>query len=307
MDVQLNLHSEPKVLKMLLGEIETIRTSRWQQYREESHPMLKRFTQQELNDEAYATYKNLLTNRSRRLPSREAVLAISNYLECTSSERNNLLLAAGYLPEHHELEGRSLKLALEQSHLIMNALPLPAFIATHKFEIVEANKAFCLLYEIPIEELPPQHRSMIHLHFNSEYPIRSRSTFDATAFQLWESHAVYGIQTFKQNNIYSRYDAWYLSLIRQFNEINDFKAYWSRKAPDSESDISQSKVVMARMGEGNEWMPIRLRQIHISVSSRMYPRIEAFLPEDEPARKLFTWLGCPFEGILQDKLKSYIC
>ncbi|MDQ0062473.1 MmyB family transcriptional regulator [Paenibacillus harenae] len=306
MDFHLDLRSEAKVLKTLLGEIETIRTSRWHKYREQSHPMLKRFTQQELNDEACATYKNLLTNRSRRLPSRETVLAISNYLECTSSESNDLLLAAGYVPEHRELEGRSLKLALEQSHLIMNALPLPAIIATHKFEIVEANKAFGLLYGIPVKELPPQRRSMIHLHFNSEYPIRSRSTFDAAAFQQWESHAVYGIQTFKQNNKYCRYDAWYRNLIRQFNELNDFKTYWSREVTDSESDISQSKVVMARMGEGTEWMPIRLRQIHISVSSRMYPRIEAFLPEDEPARNLFTWLGCPVEGILHDKLKNYV-
>lgn len=52
--------------------------------------------------------KNLLVGRSRRLPDRRTILSIAEYLECNSDERNDLLLAAGYLPIQPELEGREL-------------------------------------------------------------------------------------------------------------------------------------------------------------------------------------------------------
>ena len=47
---------------------------RQEEYREKGHPQFKRFTQQELNDEACPTYKNWLIGRSNRLPSRSLLM-----------------------------------------------------------------------------------------------------------------------------------------------------------------------------------------------------------------------------------------
>jgi regulator of sigma D len=41
-----------RVFHQLLGAIEAVRIKRQEDYREKGHPQLKRFTQQELNDEA---------------------------------------------------------------------------------------------------------------------------------------------------------------------------------------------------------------------------------------------------------------
>src|SRR5258708_2007695 len=86
------------LLRGLLGEIETRRFRRQEDIKEHPHPQLKRFTQQELTDETCPTYKNLLVGRSLRVPSRETILHIAQYLERTAQERNDLLLAARYLP-----------------------------------------------------------------------------------------------------------------------------------------------------------------------------------------------------------------
>jgi hypothetical protein len=51
----------------------------------------------ELTDEACPTYKNLLVGRSQRIPSRQTLMQIAEYLECSMESRNNLLLAARYL------------------------------------------------------------------------------------------------------------------------------------------------------------------------------------------------------------------
>src|SRR5947207_9399891 len=111
-DSEIGAPATSEGLRDLLGEIETLRITRQQRIKEHPHPSLKRFTQQELTDEACPTYKNLLVGRSLRVPSRQSILQIAQYLECTAHERNNLLLAARYLPEALELEGVQLKQAL---------------------------------------------------------------------------------------------------------------------------------------------------------------------------------------------------
>lgn len=88
-----------ETLHELLLEIESLRIKQQDIYKQGSHPKLKRFTQQELNDEACKTYKNLLLGRSKRVPNRTTIMQIATYLECTLKQRNNLLILAGYLPE----------------------------------------------------------------------------------------------------------------------------------------------------------------------------------------------------------------
>jgi hypothetical protein len=50
-------------LKTVLREIESLRMKRQSQFANRLHSSLKRFTQQELNNEDCPTYKNLLVGR----------------------------------------------------------------------------------------------------------------------------------------------------------------------------------------------------------------------------------------------------
>jgi hypothetical protein len=100
---------QARVFHQLLGAIEAVRIRRQEDYREKRHPQLKRFTQEELTDEACPTYKNWLRGRSQRLPSRSLLMQIADYLECSLRERNDLLLAAHYLPEQPAWEGEKLR------------------------------------------------------------------------------------------------------------------------------------------------------------------------------------------------------
>src|SRR5260370_15769697 len=107
----------------VLHEIERLRITRQEEVRDRPPPLLKRFTQQELTDEAYPTYKNLLVGRSHRVPSRESILQIAAYLECSAAERNDLLLAARYLPETLKLAVPELTHALEQRQHLIDTSP----------------------------------------------------------------------------------------------------------------------------------------------------------------------------------------
>lgn len=286
----MDIHTENSRLKNVLGEIEALRMKRQRQLADRPHPSLKRFTQQELNDEAFASYKNLLVGRSRRMPDRQTMMSIAEYLECTSDECNDLLLAAGYLPIQTELEGRALERALERAQQTMRAIPFPAMIITHTQDIKGVNEQFRRLFDIPLDRSYDGFMNRVDFHFNPDLPIRPRSTFDKASYEQWEAHAINGINAFKREHILSRYDAWYQKLLHRVQKYN-MDEYLTM--PDAEEEADHTQTILARMESSGELVPIRYRQVSISAVSRAYPQIEVFLPVDAAARQVFEDLGCP--------------
>jgi hypothetical protein len=283
----------------VLNMIERLRIQRQQDHLRASSQSIKRFTQQELNDEVCGTYKNLLMGRSGRLPERQTLLGIADYLECTSEERNDLLLSAGYVPIPHPLTEQQLERVLDQARSMMHQLPYPAMIVTDMLDIVDSNGAFRELFDLFVSSFAAGKINKIDLHFNAELPIRSRSSYDEQSRARWESHAIYGIQTFKKNHpalfVDSKYD-WLHVMMEKYADIRKF---WNRDALTDEQDLETAKYFLARQPSSNELRPIRYNQLHLAVTEEAYPRIEFFLPADESARRVFAALGCAVDCSLR--------
>ena len=279
------------VFHQLLGAIEVVRLKRLEEYREKCHPQLKRFTQQELNDEACPTYKNWLIGRSNRLPGRSMLMTIADYLECSLSERNDILLSAQYLPEQPALEGDELRRALEHAQQIMETLPYPAIVVTHTFQVQAANKFFLRLLELPsLDMLPTHERSSMHFLFHPDF--RRHSMINAEAETMRQKHMLYAVQHFKQQNVLSQYDAWYQQSVQQWcDEIADFQSYWEKAQEVTGQENSPTKMILARMATTDELLPIRVRHMLVSVSSKTYPAVSALLPVDEAARAVYASFG----------------
>jgi hypothetical protein len=275
------------VFQQLLAAIEAVRISRQKEYREQRHPQLKRFTQQELNDEVCPTYKNWLIGRSHRLPARSMLMEIADYLECSLSERNDLLLAAQYVPEQPEWEGADLQRALEYARQIMATLPYPASVVTHTFQVHAANEPFLRLFELPpLDTIPPHQRSTVH--FFSHPDVYSRSTMHPLARAQWQQHMLSGIQLFKQQNMLSQYDDWYKQSVQQWCEIPAFQECWEKARTAIKQKVAPTKLVLARMATTGELLPIRLHYMQIAISGKTSPAVAAFLPDDEAARAVFA-------------------
>jgi len=275
--------SRPDVLRDVLEQIEILRLRRQEIVREQPHPLLKRFTQQELTDEACPTYKNLLVGRSRRVPSRKTIVQIADYLECSARERNDLLLAARYLPESLELEGAQLKLALEQGQRLMQALPYPAAMVTHTLEIQALNDAFQRVFEVPpLSTLPQPQRHLFHFLFHPDFPTRVLSTFDDQSIKAWQAQARRGIQLFKQSNVLYQFEPWYQTLIERFYAVADFRTYWEQDAEVPGQQETPLKMVLSRDVATSELLPMQFRHIYISVCSYRYPCIAVSLNISHP-------------------------
>jgi hypothetical protein len=290
------------VLRDVLEEIEILRVKRQEEVRERPHPFLKRFTQQELTDEACPTYKNLLVGRSQRLPSRQTLMQIADYLECSMESRNNVLLAARYLPESLELEGDALRLTLEQARQLMETLPYPAMLVTHTLAIEALNEPFQRFFAFPpLMALPRTQRYVLPVLFREDLPIRERSSFNDQAVKAWQAGVYRGIQLFKQSNRLSQFELWYQDLVEQVCAVADFRQYWEQTPSILNRHDAQAKLLLGRNATTEEWVPIQLQHIRISVCSHMYPCIMAFRPLDDAARDVFASLssaeGSPFNAV----------
>ncbi len=280
-----------RAFHQMLTAIEAVRNMRQEDYREKRHPQLKRFTQQELNDEACPTYKNWLIGRSTRLPERSQVMTIADYLECSLSERNDLLLAAQYVPEQTEWQDEEMQQALEQARQLSETLPYPSIVITRSFQIEAANEFALRLLEVPsLETLLPHQRNIVYFLFRPL--IRLRSSMNAEARTAWKKQVLYAIQLFKQNNILYQYEPWYQELVQQWCAIKGFRKYWEMaREASSQEDAPPSKLFFARMPTTGEMIPIRTQSTLISMSSKIYPAVMAMLPVDEAARAVYASFG----------------
>ncbi|WP_240414935.1 hypothetical protein [Paenibacillus periandrae] len=286
-------------LMRVLNMIELLRIQRQQDHLRASSQSIKRFTQQELNDEVCGTYKNLLMGRSRRLPERQTLLDIADYLACTSEERNDLLLSAGYVPIPQHLAERQLERVLDQARSMMHQLPYPAMIVTDMQDIVDSNDAFRELFDLYDSSFAADKINKIDLHFNAELPIRSRSSYDEQSRARWESHAIYGIQAFKKHHPALFVDSRYEWLHVMMEKYVDIRKFWNREPLTAEQDLETAKYFLARQPSSTELRPIRYNQLHLAVTEQAYPRIEFFMPADESARRVFAALGCAVDYSLR--------
>lgn len=291
----------PDVLRNTLEEIEILRLTRQEEVRNHPHPLLKRFTQQEVTDEVCPTYKNLLVGRSQRIPSRQTLMQIADYLECTIAQRNDLLLAARYLPESLELKGAELRQALEQARQLMRTLPYPAMLVTHTLEIEAINETFQRLFELPpLAAIPRGQRHVLPLFFRHDLPIRRRSRFNEQAIKAWQAGVLRGIQLFQQSNRLYQFEAWYQELVDQFCEVADFRQYWERMPELHDQQQEPPKLLLGQNATTGELLPIQLQHIRISICSHMYPCIMALLPLDDAARAVIASLSNTEGSALND-------
>jgi len=138
-----------KMLKSLINEVESLRLQRQKEYRRFLHPQLKTFSQQELNDAAYPSYKNYLVGRTQKMLPREAILSISQYLECTVEQTNNLLICAGYIPFNDEPTDLLLDRLLEEGRATLRSLPFSAVLSTRDWRVHDMNDLYKLLWNVP--------------------------------------------------------------------------------------------------------------------------------------------------------------
>jgi hypothetical protein len=282
---------QSQIIRTLVGEVETLRIKRQDDWRDRNHPRGKRFSQEELRRDVCPSYKNLLLGLTQRLPSRAMIMHIADYLECTLAERNDLLLAAQYLPEKPDLEGGALLAALNRAKDILHNLAVPAFVMGRDWTIEASNTYNHIFAGVPAFDSPPDSASTaMHYLFDPMLPMRERVT---TTHEAWATRSRNAIRLFQQSNLLYAHDAWYKQRLEMFTKLPDFATCWEQvqQGYTDEHSLADPMLLFHPMVG-------MLRYVMLSIGSPVgvfYPLVIVCLPADEDTRLAFAKLGFPVQ------------
>jgi hypothetical protein len=257
----------------------------------------KRWTREELCDVAYSSYKALLKGSIRRPPRRAVVLAIADYLECTLTERNRLLVAAQYTPQQPYLTGAALTAALARAQETADYVPLPAYVVTREWDVRSTNAHLLTLVgatRAQVDAIPPEQRNILHLVFDPGLPLYERLSGTREA---WERTARCSIYSFKRDNVLCQEEAWYRHRVQGLLGLPRLAEYWEQIQIDVEARGDGSVPASVRPDTIEITHPtgtvVRVRPLLLLQGAIDYPRVVAFLPADGASRRAFGTLHLP--------------
>jgi hypothetical protein len=291
------------ILRALVDLIEELRIRRQAEAAECLHAELKTFSQRELTDIACPSYKNYLLGRTNRLPGREMILQIADYLECTPSERDELLICAGYLPESFALRDDQYQAALSRAQFMMKLLPLPAVVIGRYCHTYYANDAVTNKIEMPaLDQWETQHRNVISYFFDPDFRVRqyySPSTVD------WEATARGAVELVYLTNSNRLRDTTFRRLLRASQTFPDFVRLWddvTSRPPSLYANYGEMRLRTRYLSA-----PIRESSVVIPVTENLEVAIVVGVPADEAARAVYAQLGCKLDTLQWEAMLRDFC
>lgn len=144
----------------------------------------RRFSQLELSGRADVSTRHLsCVENGRSRPTPELILRLADHLEVPLGQRDRLLLAAGFAPQHggRGLEDDELGVVMAGLRDLLDAhLPYPALLLDEHWDVVDSNEAVDLLLAGCAPELlqPPLNALRVSLHPRGLAPrIRNRDVW----------------------------------------------------------------------------------------------------------------------------------
>ncbi|GEM_PF-3269664 len=290
---------QAKIVIQLIDLIESIRYKRYDQWRDEPHPLGYKFTQRELTQCALPTYGNLLAGRSRRLPARQQVIDVANYLECTIAETNDMLRCAQYLPEYIPLTSHQTETSINRAKQLMSLIPLPAVIMGIGGEGIHINHFFCKLNNLPpIYHWHPEQRNLIHSVFDTTIPSHS---LHKTVAGIWNTTAQGAVDLLKSTNKHFRYEPWFIDKLKLWKQLPEFTNFWesTNTACDPYHDTVYAKMQSPYLDE-----PITEQAVIIPFAENFEVSLIVWKPVDRAAHHVYKEIGCHIDGINIDKLSG---
>jgi PAS domain-containing protein len=256
------------------------------------------WTRDELCDVAYSSYRALLRGAVRRPPRREVVLDIADYLQCTMTERNQLLVAARYAIEHPGPRGSELQQAVDVLRIVMDKLPLPAYAVGRDWTILLINDHLLSVLGLSLEDivgLPAQSRNVLRLLFDPALPVRGLLEPDR---ESWSRLAAFSVLRFIQDNLLWQYDSWYRTLITRLSDLPDFSDYWrlaqsgDLAAAAESAGLASARITITRP----DGRTLVMQPMNIDLLGPGYPGIVSFLAAEDQTARVMHALNVPSDA-----------
>jgi len=287
------------ILKELLGLIEAIRYKRYDKWHDKRHPKGHRFTQLELKQVALPTYGNLLAGNSKRLPARQQILDVANYLECTFAETNDLLRCARYLPEREVLTEQGYRNLLDRAILLTQLVPLPAAVFKPDVEVVYATKSILKINGLPsLEKLSHQERFGGNWYLDASMP---SSVFYTSTRAMTEANARGMADLMWLSSQHHRHEPWFKETLHRYMQLPAFQQQWDTLASEGLSlrDEDYGGTVMQ-----TPFLDTPILEAILLLPLNEYSDLMLMfgIPKNEAAFHVYRQVGCRLDDVRWETL-----
>ncbi|MGF1503901.1 MAG: hypothetical protein ACFB51_02000 [Anaerolineae bacterium] len=289
------------ILRDLVALIEEIRTRRQSEAAEV--PTLKPFSQRELNAAVCPSYKNYLLGRTNRLPQRDMVIAIADYLECPPAERDDLLMCAGYLPASYVLRDDEYRAAVAHAAFVARLLPLPAVVIGRYAQTLYANQPVFAKNMVPSLEYWQQNAQDNVIAWFFDPTLQAHHYYTASTTD-WQHTARGAAELVYLTNSMRLRDPRFRQLIQASRDLPDFAAMWdtvTAAPPSIYAEYGEMRMQTRYLAE-----PIRELCWLMPITPNLEVSVVVGIPMDEAARYVYTQLGCDLDAVQwQAMLKDF--
>lgn len=251
----------------------------------------KKFSERELSEETGLNWPALKDGRRRTNPSREMVMAVADYLECSLHERNELLGAASYSPVEVLLRGAELEAALKPCRVLLyKYMHYPAYIINRDWNILEFNPLALKFFDLAAEDLQtiaPNGVNMLELVFDPALPVRSM--FERVSPTNWRQFARRELMGFRWENRLCQYEEWYKNFFERLRALPDFESIYADSdiADFNEHEVLEFGSRFQRLNGG----VVSIKSIFARTGHGSYPQVIFAVPGDTYSEEVFRQLG----------------
>ena len=245
----------------------------------------------EMEDMVYSSYKQMRRGRITRPPKREKVVEIANYLNCTLTELNRLLVAAEIIPLDIYVTGQELETLLQPNITVAQSLAMPAMVINRDWQIHFLNTQMLALYNMSldeVEQIPARQRNVLRLIFDPDLPLHPNLINKRRSWVRMARQTIYG---FKVANELCQFEDWYQELVDEWMSLPEFEYHWHSVRTDAPFSFDESTYQMPKSLLLDTTIPslnvyTSLRPLIISVGYFQFdfPQIMALAPDGEEAR-----------------------
>ena len=246
------------------------------------------FNRTQLRDFVYSSYTAMLRGQIKDPPPRRIVLRIAEYLDCDMVERDDLLIAAGYLTRPLYLEGPDRDGLIGICSRLAELCSAPAVVVTRDWDIFGINSEMATLLGIQQETWATQivNQNLMDLLIHPDSPgFRLVASAGHEAFVFAMRLA---IGTFKRDNALCEGESWYVERLKRWRSLPEpvnpaFSELWNEIRQDTRGsagiDAKPNKWFTMKIVMPNGH-PMSIRPISLMLPAFSFPRVVAFFPAD---------------------------
>lgn len=233
------------------------------------------------------SWKDYASGRIKQPPSRWQIMNLTDEFDCTTRERNLLLVAAGYKPEEEFVSGGlRLKQLLEPCYRIMRFTPFPSYIVNRDWSILAASTAaltFFGLSPVEVDNIPAEQLNVISLLLHEDSPVRK--LIIAEGKDYWWQVVYRNIMGFLAENELCLYDDWFVSRVEKFREFPEFREIYD-KGYRPFINMNEWSDYVTKFKRDSKTLTVR--SVIANAGDALHPQVVYYIPADESTEKWFA-------------------